>query len=373
MKKNILMFTIALISINVYAKTKGSVILGSNLVETTEVNDGTVQFGGAYAGLNITAENEYVTGSGKFYYRLNAVDQWENNAQKLDVKKAVLKFRPFGNDSLEIAGGKLYSYYLPGTFFQLSEVYTGSGRWGKTGVGLSFNKAGFFGGFAIPLTESYVKFTDSFGLAAAFGYDFKNLNNNIPLKLGTDLLFTNTKQKDESYFQDFSSTISILYNPADFNLFKKNSVSLAFSYNAEPFVANSVFKNVSNYKSANLKKANFASLNVSSTIGKIQFALEGEAGHSTEGSLVPLYFGTQVGIPVTSWLTLKPKAFYYAALNADDNKDSRQTIEVYPRFLLAFEKWTISAGYDFDFKQTSESDWAFEWSIPFYVEYKIGK
>lgn len=373
MKKNFLIFIIFSLAAAGFAKAKGSAIAGSNIVETSDSNDGSVRFGGAYAGLNLTAENEYVICSGKFYYRLGAADEWENLTQKLDVKKAVLKFRPFGNDVLEIAGGKLYSYYLPGTFFQLSEIYTGAGRWGKTGVGLSFDKSGFFGGMGIPLTESYVKFKENFGLSAAFGYDFKNLKENFPIKLSADLLFSNTKQNDNTYARDYSSSISVLYNPADFNIFKRTSVAFVFSYNAEPFVANSVFKNVSNYKLANLKKADFASVNISSNIGKVQLVLEGEAGHSKEGSLIPLYLGAQTGIPFTNWLTFKPKVFYYAVFDSDNNNASRQTIELYPRFLLNFEKWTLSAGYDFDFKQMSESDWAFEWSIPLYIEYKIGK
>lgn len=373
MKKLLLVLLFALLAATAFAKTKASVIAGSNIVETTESNDVPVQFGGAYTGLNITAEDDYITGSGKFYYRLNAADQWEKNSQKLDVKKAVLKIRPFGTDILEISVGKLYSYYLPGTFFQLSEIYTGSGRWGKTGVGLSFNKSGFFGGLGIPLTESYVKFSDSFGLSTAFGYDFKKVNKSIPVKLGTDLIYSMEKQKDESYKNDFSSTVSVLYTPSINGFISKVSVAASFSYNAEPFVASSVFKNVSNYKNTDLKKSNFGSLNTSANLGKIQLSLEGEAGHSTKGSLIPLYVGTQVVVPITEKIALRPRFFYYAVLDSQNKDDGRQTFEIYPRIWITTGNFVISAGYDFDFKQTTSADYDFKWSIPVSIEYKVAK
>lgn len=372
-KKVILSFGILLISINVYAKTKGSVTVGSELIENDASEEGKVLFGGAYTNFNITAENEYVTAGGKLYYRLNSTDSIDGLGQKLEIKKALLKVRPLGDNSIEFAIGKLYSYYLPGNFFQLSEIYTGASRWGKTGVGFVFNKEGLSVGGAIPLTESYVNFSDGFGLNGAVVYDLKTVNADLPVKLGADLLYSAAKQGDAPLKNDFSSTVTALFTPSLKGLVSKVSVAASFSYNAEPFVASSVFKNVSNYKNADLKKSNFGSINASANVGKIQLTLEGEAGHSTKGSIVPLYAGTQVVVPVTEKIALRPKFFYYAALDSQDKSAGRQTFEIYPRVWITTGDFVISAGYDFDFKQVSASDWNFEWSVPLFVEYKLGK
>lgn len=375
MNRKIIAIGLALLSLsaNVFAKTKGSVTVGSDVIKNDTSEEGKILFGGAFTSFNITAENEYLTAGGKIYYRLNSTDSFEELGQKLEVKKIVFKVRPFGNDLFEAAIGKLYSYYLPGNFFQLSEFYTGASRWGKTGVGFEFNKSGFSAGIGIPLTESYIKFTDGFGVNGALVYDFNNLNDKVPVKLGADIIFSTAKQKDDSYEKDISSTVSVLYTPSENGFVSKISVAAAFSYNAEPFVANTAFKNVSNYKTENLKKANFGSINASANIGAVQVTLEGEFGHSVKGSLIPLYAGTQAVIPVTKNISLKPKLFYYAALDSENQAASRQTFEFYPRGTVSAGNFVISAGYDFDFKQKTESDWDFEWRFPVSVEYKIGK
>lgn len=347
---------------------KGNLTVGSTIVEST---DDDVEFGGAYALADVSGENDFISIGGKFYYRLNATDDIEKLSQKLEIKKAFVKVRPFRNNLLEIGGGKLYSYYLPGNYFQLAEIYTGASRWGKTGVGIKSEIGGFFGGIGIPLTESYVAFTDNFGINGAAGFDFKKVNSDVPVKLSGDVVFTRIKQKDESYENETSSTFSVNYAPSFNGTFSKINLTASYSINAEPYVASSVFKNVSNYNAENLKKANFASLNFRADIGKVQWILEGEAGHSVEGDLIPLYAGTQVLIPVIKHFDLKPRFFYYAAFDSEDSGNSRNTFEFYPRIWLTFGNWIISAGYDFDFKQDEDKDWIFEWNIPVYVEYKF--
>jgi len=375
MKRKVLIIAllVSMTEIFIFAITKASFSIGSDIVNSDSSAEGKIHFAGLYSNLNLNVDNDFVTAGGKIYYRVNGFEAWSDASQKLDVKRAYLLFRPFGNEWLEIGGGKLYSYYLPGNFFQLSENYTGASRWGKTGVGLSFNKSGFSGGIAVPLTESYVKFSESWGLNGALVYDFKVLNESIPVKFGADAVYAATKQKSGTYDNDFSSTASVLYTPAVKGFVSKISLAASFTYNGEPYVASSVFKNVSNYKNEYLKKSNFASLNYSSNFGKFQFVAEGEAGHSTEGTIVPLYLGTQVTIPVTTWLCFKPRFYYYAALDSADSEKSRQTFEVYPRVLFTFNSWTVSAGFDFDFKQTSSAEYDFEWKVPFFAEYKIGK
>lgn len=372
-KRKTLLVLAAVLAVNGFAKTKGTLTVGSDIVKTDDTEDQNIVFGGAYTNLNITAENEYVTAGGKIYFRLNSTDEWESLAKKIEIKKAFLKARPFGTDLFEIAIGKLYSYYLPGNFFQLSEIYTGSSRWGKTGLGVLINKNGFSGGAALALSESYEAFTDSVGVNGALVYDFKEISSKIPVKLGADLLYLREVEDDDTYSDDFSSTVSILYTPKVDGFISKLSLALSYSYNSEPYVASSVFKNVTNYKNADLKKSNFASVNFSTDIGRVKFTLEGEAGHSKEGSMIPLYAGTQLLIPVFKFIYFKPRFFYYAALDEDDNSASRQTFEVYPRLWLEIKNVAISAGYDFDFKQTSDDEWRYEWAIPFFIEYRLGK
>lgn len=370
--KKFVLFAVLLISTAFYLfaekNVKGSVLLGSTVVESTAEG---AEFGGAYALADVSGENNFISTGGKFYYRINATDDIKNLSQKLEIKKAFVKIRPFGNDILEIGGGKLYSYYLPGNFFQLSEIYTGASRWGKTGVGLKSEIGGFFGGIGVPLTESYVAFTDNWGLNGAAGFDFKKINSDIPVKLSGDIIFTRTKQKDESYKNDLSSTISVNYIPLITGVFSKINLTASFSINSESYVASSVFKNVSNYNSKELKKANFASINFRTNIAKVQWTLEGEAGHSVEGNLIPLYAGTQIVIPVVKYVSLRPRLYYYGALDSENSDNSRNTIEVYPRFMLTFDKVTFSAGYDLAIKQVDRENWNFEWKIPLYVEYKF--
>ena len=148
-------------------------------------------------------------------------------------------------------------------------------------------------------------------------------------------------------------------------------MTATFSFNSEPYVANSSFKNVSNYSNSDLKKANFASLNFKSNFGPIEFILEGEAGYSLSADMIPLYSGLQFGIPVTKNFDFKPRFFYYGALDKLDSEKSRQTFEIYPRIWLNFGKWNFMAGYDFDFKQSTKDNWNFEWSLPVLVEYKF--
>jgi len=378
LKKVIVIFGTIFIGATGFAKTKGTATIGSDIVKTSDSDSDSVQFAGAYGNLNVTAEDDYITAGGKIYYRLNSSDSWEDNGQKIEIKKALLKFRPFGNNSLEIAGGKLYSYYLPGSFFQLSEIYTGSNRWGKTGAGVSFNKAGFFGGAGVPLTESYVKFSDSWGVNGAIGYDFKTISNKYPVKLGADLLYSRTKEtdkktKEESYKDELSSSVSFLYTPKLEGFISKFSVFTSVSFNSEPYVASSVFKKVANYNNKDLKKSNFASLNLSANLKSVQVSLEAEAGHSAEGNIIPVYTGFQVFVPFTNWVGLKPRFFYYGALDAENSSESKQALEVYPRLWFTLNSWNISAGYDFGFKQNLENKWNFEWKIPVFFEYKIEK
>lgn len=350
------------------AKVKGNTGFGSTLVESTESG---VEFGGAYLFADVSGENEYVSAGGKIYYRWSSFEKLEELGQKLDLKKAYLKVRPSGSDIFEIAGGKLYSYYLPGNFFQLSEIYTGASRWGKTGLGAKGKITGFEFGASLPLSESYLAFQNEWGLNAALVYDFSTIKNFIPLKLGASFIFDRALQKDESYKNDFSSTVNLYYTSKVRGFVSNFNAAVSFSYNAEPFVASSIFKNVSNYKRTELKKANFLSLNLKSNFGKVAFTLEGEAGHSVEGSMIPLYAGSQINLPVIGGLSFKPKIFYYAALDSSDSEKSRQTVELYPRLWFTYEKWTFAAGYDFAFKQADKELWNFEWKVPVLVEYKF--
>lgn len=295
-----------------------------------------------------------------------------------------MRFRPFANKTLEASIGKLYSYYLPGNFFALSETYTGKSRWGKTGVGAKWQNYGFTIGAALPVSESYTEFKNSYGIAFSANYDFSNLNENMPFSAGGtffyDYEYSETQDKETSKItseeeKDFSGAISINYSPEISGFVSKLNSTLTFNYNAEPYVASRVFKNVANYNAENLDECWFFSLNHKNSFGSVQFVLEGEAGHSLNRNMIPLYAGTQVLIPIVEHFSLKPQFFYYAALNSENNDESRQTFEFYPRIVLTFgskNQWNINAGADFFYKQTEKDDWSLEWNLPLFVEYKIG-
>lgn len=333
--------------------------------------DSEPQFGGAYLWGDIVQGNNYVTAGGKIYYRLGSVADGEEETQKLDLKRAYIKVRPTGTDFFEVALGKLYSYYLSGGYFYISEIYTGNSRWGKTGMGTKFEVAGFTGGIALPVTESYTPFSDSFSLAAGLSYDFAFLNTQLPLELG----FSAVQDFIEN---DFGFTASAQYSPEVSGFISKTKFFVSYSYNAEPFVTNAGFKNVSNYADSDLKKSQFVSVNFRMNLGSVQLITEGEAGHSVDGNLIPLYSGTQVLIPLTEHIALKPRFLYYAALCDEDSDLGRQTFEFYPRLWLTFGKCTVSAGGIITLMQTgtskkdaTQSDWFWGWKLPMYVEWKF--
>ena len=349
-------------------ETKGNVTLGVTPVARAGAE---AEFGGAYLLGNIAVSNERLTAAGKIYYRLGATDDIETLSQKIDVKRAFVRFRPFGNGALEFSGGKLYSYYLSGNYFQLAEIYTGASRWGKTGVGARARVSGLTLGLALPLSESYAAFSEEFALNAAAEFDFSSVAESVPLTAGASLLYGWTKGADDEH--DFQKTVSLTCAPAIDGFISLLSLTLSYTHNAEPFVANATYKNVANCGRPDLKKAQFASLTFRAHLGEVQLLAEGEAGRSIGGELVPLYAAAQALVPVAAHVALKPRVCYYAALDTDDGDMSRHAFEFYPRAWLTFARWTVSAGVDLGWKQAAPDDWQLEWSLPLYVEYKIGK
>lgn len=382
LKKLLFTSLFALISFEAFSvsfESKSNVTVGITPIEVDE-ND-SKQFGGAYVLGDFALSNEKITAAGKIYYRLNSSNGFESNGQKIDIKRAYVRYRPFANNLLEVSLGKLYSYYLPGNFFSLSESYTGATRWGKNGAGIKSEVGGFTIGLGLPLEESYVKFSNKFDLNAALVYDFSNLSESIPVKLGATLLFSRTGVdysakdaiKDETEFK-YSRSVSLYYTPKLTGFFSKPTLALTYSYDAEPYVSSAVFKNVTNYSNADMKKSQFASLNFKGDFGPVQLVLEGEAGHSLSGSMVPVYAGSQLLIPLyEKILSFKPRFFYYAGINTCDDSKTRQTFEFYPRLWITSGKYTVSLGADLYHKEMTRNDWEWSWSLPLYVQYKVGK
>lgn len=412
--KKILFISIFCVTLNGFTtfqafslEKKSDLTFGITPVQQTESSP--VEFGGAYALMNATVSNDYITAGGKIYWRLSSAQTASDLSQKLDIKRAFIRWRPLGNDVAEISIGKLYSYYLKGNFFQLSEIYTGNSRWGKTGIGAKMQLDGFTVGLGLPLSESYENFADSFGVNLAFAYDFSKIAEETPfdlLELSADFLYAweklseaekNTKSEQEIFEaqNDFSGTISINYVPTFENpesVVSKMNLATSYSYNADPYVASAVFKNVWNYKRSDLKKAHLASVNFRSYFGPIQLIYEMEAGLSLDSNLtvteseekngmVPLYAGLQFLIPLEKSAYIdkngkqrfffKPQFFYYAAFDIGNSLKSAQSYEFYPRFYSEIENWRISAGVDFGYRQNSSQEWNWDWSIPLYVEYKV--
>lgn len=370
--------------------SSGKILVGGTAIQKTysdsSFEDSTTEFGGLYVLGDFTLSSEKLTAGGKMYYRAkNKDDSWDIDkdtalAQEIEIKRAYLRYRPFGDKLLEVSIGKLYSYYLTGNYFQLAEIYTGSSRWGKTGVGAKSQYAGFTFGAALPVTESYVEFGNYRAGFGAVEYNFAKLNENLPFSLGFALgaEYSASETKDaktgeitRTHDDAVYWTASVNYAPRFTGFVSKLNATLSFSYNSDPFVASSVFKNVSNYSA--VSKSNFASLNFRSNVGAVQLIAEGEAGHCVDGDMIPLYAGAQLQIPIVEHVSLKPRFFYYAALDDSDSDKSRQTFELYPRLWITAGQWSIMAGADFSHKQVSADGWKWEWSLPFYVEYKVGK
>lgn len=392
--KKVLIFAVAIVASGfVFAKpnTKGNVIVGvtpvaSEYNSSKDANE--EKFGGTYACADVVVENDYLTAAGKLYYRVKMhddtdsenkdLDSSESLAQEIEIKKAYVRVRPFGNKLLEASIGKLYSYYLTGNFFQLGEIYTGASRWGKTGIGVKSEVSGFTFGAAMPVTESYVEYSNDFGIAGAIEYDFSELSKSVPVTFGGTFSYAkaskaDTKKKTDNITNEFSSAFSVNYAPSLKGFVKRLNVTLTANFNAEPYVSHSTFKNVSNYNNADMKLSHFASVNFRSFFGRVQFILEGEAGHSVKGSMIPLYMGTQVLVPVVNHFYFKPQFYYYAGIDEDNDDNSRQTFEFYPRLWYSNDKLIVSAGCDFDYKekQSEKNDYVWEWKIPMYVEYKL--
>ncbi len=356
---------------SVLSESKSNITFGITPLESSSSENSTCEFGGMYLLGDFVLSVPKISVGTKIYYRINSSDSWENNQQKIDIKRAYLRYRPFANNFLEFSAGKLYSYYLPGNFFNLAEIYTGSSRWGKTGVATKFDYQGFFGGFAIPLSESYTDFAKSFGINFALGYNFSELNKNIPIKFSSAIFFTRQSENKIDYENDYSFSVSAQYSPSLKGFISKLSLTTTYSYNAESYVSSSIFKKVSNYKVAELKNTQLFSVNYKNNFGPVQFSLESEVGHSLKENMIPLYLGTQVSIPIEKHLELRPRFYYYAAFDSQNSSASRQTYEFYPRFWITLKNISISLAADFEYKQTSSNDWNLSWSLPCYVQLKI--
>lgn len=340
-------------------------------------------FGGAYFLADSTMSDKYVTLGGKLYYRLNKTDTKEEESQKLDVKRAYAKIRPFGTNIFEAAIGKLYSYYLTGGYFALTETYTGASRWGESGVGVKSEFKGFTLGAALPVTESYVTFKKNWAANLALSYNFGGLSENLPLTLGADLLYSATGDDNEDVNtvseKDFSECLALNYSKKNLAFFKDFSLFFAFSHNVRPYVAHTVLSPVSvvsNSKSeqyAQVKRSNLFSLAFRPTIGSVKITSESEIGHSIEGSMVPFYTALQVQFPLFGCVSLKPQFGYYAAYDTSDSSKSFDTWEIYPRFMAEIGKWTVTAGWDMFYKEITDSEYRWTWEVPITAKVRIGK
>ena len=383
-KVSLFLFVVFSSAVSIFAagsKNNTALTFSVTPIDKDETDD--VQFGGAYFLTESTMSDDYVTLGGKLYYRLNKTDSKEAESQKVEIKRAYAKIRPFGEDFFEFALGKLYSYYLPGGYFSLTETYTGASRWGETGIAAKIEKNGFTFGLALPLTESYVEFRKNWGLNFAAVYDFSTVSKELPLTLGADILYSATGDDDSDVNsiseKDFSECVSVNYSKRNVSFFKNLAVFAAFSHNVRPYVAHTILSPVavvSNSKSAmyaDVKKSNLFSLAVRPTIGSVKITSESEIGHSVEGTVVPFYSALQIYFPVTEILSIKPLAGYYAAFDTSDSSNSFDTWEFYPRILLEFEKWTFTAGWDTFYKEISDSEYRWLWTVPLTAKVKIGE
>lgn len=372
---SILSFAIFAVSFTFSDGMKNDTDVTFSVTPIDKDEDDNVQFGGSYLLVDSKLNDDYVTLGGKLYYRLNKTDSKEEESQKLEVKRAFARVRPFGNDIFEFALGKLYSYYLTGGYFALTETYTGASRWGKTGIGAKTEYQGFTFGLALPLTESYVAFKKDWGINFAASYNFSSINKELPLTFGFDVQYGATADGEVDVNsvseKDFSECVAANFSKRNFSIFKTFSVFAAFSHNAEPYVANSMLSPVQNKKVADLKQTNLFSLAIRPTIGKVRITSESEIGHSVEGNMIPFYTALQVYAPIHGIFAIKPMSGYYAAYDTSDSAKSFDTWEFYPRAMLEFEKWTITAGWDMFYKEIADSEYRWTWEVPVTAKLRI--
>lgn len=374
-------------------KNTTNLTLAATPIDKDENDD--IQFGGAYVLAESVLADDYVTLGGKLYYRLKSSDSFEGESQELEIKRAYAKICPFGSAIFEVAIGKLYSYYLSGGYFALTETYTGATRWGKTGVGLKSECSGFTVGLALPVNEgnSYLKqktknyyfFNYDWGVNASVSYDFSQISKDFPLTVGTAIFYSasgkgnsdGSSDGEENLCsvseKDFTECVSLNFSKRNFSVFKNFSVFAAFSHNTAPYVSNTVFKPVANYKNADMKNANLFSLAFRPTIKSVRITSETEIGHSVEGSMIPFYSALQGQFPVYGIVSLKPLVGYYAAFDTSDSKNSFDSWEFYPRIVLEVAKWTITGGWDMFCKEITDGDYRWIWTVPITAKVKIGE
>ena len=89
--------------------------------------------------------------------------------------------------------------------------------------------------------------------------------------------------------------------------------------------------------------------------------------------MIPFYSALQVYFPVAGAIALKPMAGYYAAYDTSDSSKSFDTWELYPRILFEFEKWTVTAGWDTFYKEITDGEYRWLWTVPITAKYMVGR
>lgn len=383
MRKNLFILAGLLLALHAsFAQMRNDTSLTLAVTPTKKDENDHVSYDGAYSMIECVLSDERATLGGKLYYRLKEAKSSDEEAQKLDVKRAYAKVRPFGNSFLEIAIGKLYSYYLSGGYFSLTETYTGAVRWGETGVGAKTEFKGLTLGLALPVTESYVAFSKDWGLNAAASYNFAEISKNLPFIFGFDVLYSAGGDDDEDVNnvseKDFSESVALNFSKRNFGIFSSFGFFLAFSHNVRPYVAHTVLSPVAEVSSsksplyAKVKKSNLFSFALRPTIGKVRVTSESEVGHAVDGNLIPFYSALQVYFPVYGIVALKPMAGFYAVFDTSDSSNSFRTWEFYPRIMLEFDKLTVTAGWDIFYKEMSRNHFYWIWTVPITAKIKIG-
>ena len=107
MKKTVLTFLASCVLFPAFSaelKVVGAVTAGIYPVEKTldsKYEDSDIGFGGAYLLADFNLSSEYITAASKIYYRTSSAQKWSEEGQKIELKRAYVRFRPMGNNALE--------------------------------------------------------------------------------------------------------------------------------------------------------------------------------------------------------------------------------------------------------------------------------
>jgi hypothetical protein len=345
---------------SVYVRT------GSTGILTEAPDDDEVSFGGAYALFNGTVTFPHFTVVAQTRFKLIAASSWDEAGTTSVWEKAYVAFDLPALPSLRIYGGKSYPLALDGCFFPLLEEYSAGARWGKDGLGFEISRNGISYGASLTSSTTSAAFSDRLQFGSGVQFDLTRYE--VPLSIGFCGLYDSTGDGDNTASGIRDCTGAVF---AQYRIFSGLTMSAGYIINGVPLVANSSYKRVANYSAAELKHAHLITFISSIKKDALVIEEESEAGCSFDGNYIPFYGAVRVKFPLAGIIQAYPAVQYFAAWNSADHEKGRDSIVLYPRITGTSGHHTLSAGVEFEYRETSDDVHRWGWDIPFYYKYTL--